>query len=208
MMEEQRLPRRERERLRQRQEILDTALSLFSEKGYHNVSMQEIATKAEFAMGTLYRFFRSKEELYRELLLDQARKFHAALSEAIEKGRDEIEKLRNYLEAKIRVFTENVQVIKLYLTVTQEARFHLTAGLDPEVQELYKQFMENLASVFKRGMEKGLFQDVADPMLLALGLENIVNAALLLWLESPEERSSLRDPDSILKILLHGIVKR
>lgn len=207
-MEEQRLPRKERERLRQRQEILDAALGLFSERGYHNVSMQEIAAKAEFAMGTLYRFFRSKEELYRELLLEHAYRFHSAVSEALEKGTDEIEKLRNYLQVKIRMFTENVRVIKLYLAVTQEARFHLTAGLDPEIKGLYLEFMENLTSVFRRGIQRGIFKDVADPRLLSLGLENMANAALLLWLENPDEQSFLKDPDSILNVILNGILER
>ena len=44
-MAEQTLPRREREKLKQRQEMLAAALDLFSEKGYHNVSMHEIAEK-------------------------------------------------------------------------------------------------------------------------------------------------------------------
>ena len=54
------LPRRERGRLLQRREILDAALKLFSEKGYHNVSIHEIAKEAEFGIGTLYKFFANK----------------------------------------------------------------------------------------------------------------------------------------------------
>ena len=81
-MEEQNLPRRERERIRQRNEMLAAALALFSEKGYHNVSMQEIAEKAEFAVGTLYKFFKNKEDLYKALISAQADRFHAALTEA------------------------------------------------------------------------------------------------------------------------------
>ncbi|MEN6472395.1 MAG: helix-turn-helix domain-containing protein, partial [Syntrophaceae bacterium] len=68
-MEEIKLPRREREKERQRQEMLEAALGLFSDKGYHNVTMHEIAEKAEFAIGTLYKFFRNKEDLYRTLIL-------------------------------------------------------------------------------------------------------------------------------------------
>ena len=45
-MEDMKMPRREREKLKQRQEMLAAALGLFSEKGYHNVSMHEIAEKA------------------------------------------------------------------------------------------------------------------------------------------------------------------
>ncbi len=62
-MEVERLTRKEREKLSHRSQILADALELFKEKGYHNVSMHEIATKAEFSIGTLYKYFKNKEDL-------------------------------------------------------------------------------------------------------------------------------------------------
>ena len=78
-MADQKLPRREREKLRQRREMLAAALDLFSQKGYHNVSMQEIAEKAEFAIGTLYKFFQSKEDLYKTMVLERCDDFDRGL---------------------------------------------------------------------------------------------------------------------------------
>ena len=78
-MPEKPLSRREKEKLRQRQEMLAAGLTLFSEKGYHNVSMLEIAEKSEFATGTLYKFFKNKEDLYKTLMVEQADKFHDCL---------------------------------------------------------------------------------------------------------------------------------
>ena len=52
-MKEMTLSRREREKLWQRQQMLNAAVELFSRKGYHHVTMHEIAQKAEFAIGTL-----------------------------------------------------------------------------------------------------------------------------------------------------------
>ena len=92
-VKEKTLSRREREKLRQRRDMLTAALRLFSEKGYHSVSMHEIAEKSEFAIGTLYKFFRNKEDLYRVLVLEQADAIHDALVGALEEPRDEIEKL-------------------------------------------------------------------------------------------------------------------
>ncbi|MCD4805118.1 MAG: TetR/AcrR family transcriptional regulator [Desulfobacterales bacterium] len=75
--------RKEREYLRHRQEILKVALKLFSEKGFHNVSMHEIATASEFAVGTLYKFFSNKEDLYRNLIIDASKVFHSSLMSAL-----------------------------------------------------------------------------------------------------------------------------
>lgn len=60
-MKKDKLSRKEREQLQRRAEILQAALELFSQKGYHNVSMHEIAARAEFAVGTLYKFFKIRK---------------------------------------------------------------------------------------------------------------------------------------------------
>ena len=205
-MEDRELPRREREKLAQRQGMLAAALDLFSEKGYRNVSMQEIAEKAEFAVGTLYKFFRSKEDLYKALLSEQADTFDEALKIAIEESDPEIDKLRNYVKAKGEVFRSNVSVIRLYFAETQGASFNIKAGLDFELRERYGNFLKKLASVFESGMRRKRFRKIADPYSLAVALDSITNAFLLLWLEDPARHPYPEDPDAILNILFKGLV--
>ncbi len=103
-MQAKKLPRREREKLRQRQEMLAAALDLFSQKGYHSVTMHEIAEKAEFAIGTLYKFFQNKEDLYKALVLEEYEKFEDSITRAINEPGDEVEKLRNYIRARANGF--------------------------------------------------------------------------------------------------------
>jgi len=205
-MKDKKLSRREREKLRQRQEMLAAALELFSEKGYHNVSMHEIAEKAEFAVGTLYKFFRNKEDLYKSLIAEQADRFHEALTKAIEEADDEIEKLRNYVRAKKEVFAANISVIRLYFAETGGASFSVKAGLDKEIRERYEQFLRTLASVFESGIKRKRFRKIAEPYQLAVALDSLCNAFLLLWLEAPDDRPFPEDPDVILNILFKGLV--
>jgi len=205
-MQNKKLPRRERERLRQRQEILASALELFSEKGYHNVSMHEIAEKAEFAIGTLYKFFKNKEDLYKALILGQADKFHDALTKAIEEPDDEIEKLRNYIKAKGSVFRANVSIIRLYFAETGGASFNVMAGLDCEIRERYGEFLQTLASIFESGIKRKRFKKIADPYHLAVAIDSLTNAFLFLWLEAPDRHPYPENPNTILDILFKGLV--
>jgi AcrR family transcriptional regulator len=205
-MKDEKPSRREREKLTQRREMLAAALELFSEKGYQNVSMHEIAEKAEFAIGTLYKFFKNKEDLYKSLVVEQADRFHEALTKAIEEADDEIEKLRNYVKAKGTVFMDNVSIIRLYFAETRGASFNIKAGLDGEIRERYDQFLHTLASVFENGMKRKRFQKIAKPYHLAVALDSLCNAFLFLWLEAPERHSYPEDPDVILNILFKGLV--
>jgi len=200
------ISRREKERLSQRQEILASALELFSQKGYHNVSMHEIAEKSEFAIGTLYKFFKNKEDLYRSLILEQAQKFHDALTRAISEPDDEVEKLRNYVRVKGEIFQRNVPVIRLYFAETRGASFNLLAGLDRQIQKRYTRFLRTLSLIFERGIRRKRFKRIADPYHLAVVLDNLTNAFLFLWLEAPKRYPYPENPDAILNILFKGLV--
>jgi len=205
-MQPEKLPRREREKLRQRQEMLAAGLELFSEKGYHNVSMNEIAQKAEFAIGTLYKFFKNKEDLYKALVLEKSDKIHDAVMKAIEGSDDEIEKLRNYVRAKGQFFRENASMVRLYFAETRGASFNVMAGLDREIRERYGQFLEALASVFRSGIKRKRFVKIADPHHLAMAIESLTNGFLFLWLEAPDRHPYPENPDTILNILFKGLI--
>ena len=206
-MDDQKLPRREREKLRQRQEILATALDLFSQKGYHNVSMQEIAAQAEFAIGTLYKFFQNKEELYKALVLELCDEFEDSIMRAIEQPQDEVEKLRSYVRAKTEVFRRNLPFIRLYLAESRGASFNLKAGLDDEIRQRYYISVESIAAIFASGIKNQRFKKIADPYYLAVALSSVIDAFLLLWLDAPERHPYPEDPDTILNIFFKGLIE-
>jgi AcrR family transcriptional regulator len=56
-----------------RQRILDSAARLFAVQRFHEVRMDDLATEAEVAKGTLYRYFHDKEDLYRDLIASAAK---------------------------------------------------------------------------------------------------------------------------------------
>jgi len=186
--------------------MLAGALALFSEKGYHGVSMRQIAEKAEFAIGTLYKFFKNKEDIYKALILEHADRFHDAVTKAIEGSDDEVEKLRNYVKAKGAVFRANVSVIRLYFAETGGASFMAMAGLEREIRERYGRVLQTLASVFESGIKKRRFKKIADPYHLAVALDSFINSYLRLWLEAPEQHPFPEDPYVILNILFKRLV--
>ncbi len=203
---ESKLPRREREKLAQRQEMLAAALDLFSNKGYGNVSMQEIAEKAEFAIGTLYKFFKNKEDLYRALVREQAERFHDGIMQAIASSDDEVDKLRSFIRAKGGVFRANVSMIRIYFSETQGARYNVLAGVDSEMRNKHDEFLQALAAVFESGMARGRFRRIADPYHLAIALESVTNGFLLQGLFHPDRQKMPEDPDAILDIFFQGLL--
>jgi len=195
--------RKEREQLRRRTEILQAALELFSQKGYHNVSMQEIAVRAEFAVGTLYKFFKNKEELYKEILMQTAMLFYSALSKALEEKGDEYARIKIFLKTKCKLFMENILSVQLYFAVSGAGEsFNVKRGLETELRSFYDQIIQNLAAVFEKGIQKKIFRPL-DPYYLALALDSISNAFLFSWMEGPDKHPV--DTDLIEKIFFERI---
>jgi len=187
--------------------VLAAALDLFSQKGYHNVSMHEIAEKAEFAIGTLYKFFQNKEDLYKTLVLERCDDFEAAFRGALEKSDDEVEKLRHYVRFRGDRFRNNLPFVRLFLAESRGIGFNLKAGVDDEVRKRYYDILKSLASVFDSGISKRRFKKIADPYYLAVALDSVLDASLLLWLDAPERHPFPEDPDSILDIFFKGLVE-
>ncbi|MEW5980112.1 MAG: TetR/AcrR family transcriptional regulator [Acidobacteriota bacterium] len=205
-VQEVNLPRRERQRLERRSRILVAALELFSDKGYCHVSMEEISKKAQFAIGTLYKFFRNKDDLYSALILEHAQSVDDEVKKAVEGCEHETDKLRRYVVAKGMAFCTRESMIRLYFAETHGASVNVMAGLDSEIGRRRGEFRRILASVFESGMKKGLFRRIGDPFHLAVAVESLTEGFLLLRLKSPESHTYPKVPDIILNILFEGLL--
>ena len=173
-MDTAKLSRKEREKLSHKNEILEAALSLFSSKGFHNVSMQDIADKSEFGVGTLYTFFESKEQLFVELIKAGIEKIGQLLIPILESNQDEKDKLSEYIQAHVDILESNKEFIKLYISqygTTTLAR-PLIEGISIDLKAIVTTKLE---SIIKSGTQKHIFRKV-HPEIAALSLRATLEA--------------------------------
>ncbi len=206
-MQGEKLSRREREKLRHRRQMLAAALELFSEKGFHNVSMHEIAKRAEFAIGTLYKFFKNKEDLYKALIMEKAEEYHRVLMGVLSEKNDVLTVIEDYIAAKARLFADNLAALRLYFAETRGASFNIKAGLDQDIRKLYDKFILRLASVLETGVRRKVFREM-DPYHMAVALEGLTNAFLFCWLEDPEQHPYGANIPVIRDMFLKGVLTK
>ena len=195
------------DKLRHRRQMLAAALDLFSVKGYHNVSMHEIAGKAEFAIGTLYSFFKNKEDLYKALIMEMTDEYHRILSAVLFKENDTLAAIGEYIAVKAEFFTHSVATLRLYFAETRGASFNIKAGLDQDIRNLYDDMVEKLASTMKRGMDRKVLKK-GDPYYMAVTLEGITNAFLFCWLEDPKRHLYASNVPMIKELFLNGCLAK
>jgi AcrR family transcriptional regulator len=165
--------------------------------------MQAIAEASEFSVGTLYNFFRNKDDLYRALLSEKVAQFHAALQNVLEAPGSETERLRSWLTVKIRLFRKNIAFVRLYYSETMGASFNAKAGLNREMLAKYEDILAQLEQLFAGGVKRKVFKNL-DTRYLALALEGISNTILFDHLEKFEDREI--NADVILSLLFETVL--
>jgi AcrR family transcriptional regulator len=199
------LSRRDRERQRHREDILSVAVKLFAQKGYHNVSMQEIAAEAQFATGTLYNFFPSKEDLYLTLMRSLANTIYDSLMPILDETIDEREKISRLIREHNRLFQENEAVFRLYISETHGYGKGMSE-FDQEIDELLKKGIDKTESVFASGINKGIFRNL-NARQMAISLYGMLEAGIMFCFQESTVTGLDQRASIIEDILLKGILK-
>lgn len=200
------LSRREKEKRRHRKEILDVAEGVFSKKGFFKSTIREIAKKAEFATATIYKFFKSKEDLYAQMILEKADEFVGFVRAEVSKETSVTRKVEKSIEARVGFFLANVPFVKIYFAATRGVGFSVHIGLDKQIRKQYEDLIQFVARLFKDGIKDGVFIK-ADPYDLALSLDGLTNAFMFSWLErkNESEESLLKKIPAMKKIFFEQV---
>jgi AcrR family transcriptional regulator len=186
------LTRKERERLAHRQEILEAAERVFARNGYHGATVEQIAGEAEFAVGTMYNFFRGKEELYEEVLAGLAEEFMGAFREQVVSQEDPVAAIGALIELRLTMFEKHRGFARTFFESMMGGHVDVAMGLPERMQSLYQEGVKAVTGIFERGIQAGRFVNV-DPLYLTLCLHGVMNAFLAYWSRvEPEESLETR----------------
>ena len=151
--------RKQRERERRRQQIIVAAKRVFSEKGYSKATMEDIAREAELSPGTLYLYFKNKDELYASLSLRILQYLNIRL-EDVKKEKD-IETRRKIAAIKEALFDvyqfDPMILINMFHLQSSETLKNLSSPLLENITELSRNSLTILAEIFKDDTGQEIF---------------------------------------------------
>ncbi|GAC1314291.1 MAG: cholesterol catabolism transcriptional regulator KstR [Acidimicrobiales bacterium] len=107
--------------------VIDAAIELAAEGGYDAVQMRDVATRAQVALGTIYRYFSSKDELLAAALVQWAGKMELRLTQRPARGSTATERVVDVLRRASRALEENPLLTSALVTAI--------ASPDPAVRE-------------------------------------------------------------------------
>jgi AcrR family transcriptional regulator len=181
------LPFQEIAREHKRRFILNAAAAAFGAKGFHEVTVKDIAQRAGIAHGTFYLYFKDKKEVYRILAAEFRSQVVAAIlpggvTEDPPEGADPSALVRERLSDLARLFEQESSFARVYV--------YRALGGDPELEEERRRFVGNLtdgiAAVLREGAERGFFRR-HDPRVAAMCLVGSIDMVIENWLRTADD---------------------
>jgi len=147
---------------RKKERILETATDIFSRFGIKKATMDEIAQKVRMGKSTLYHYFKSKEEIFLEVVKRESDTLKENLKKEVEKAITPQNKFRAYAKARMKYLKE---LINYYNTLT-DAYLEIYP-FTKDIQRDFENFeLNSLSTIFKEGIKKDVF-NIPNPKLAA-----------------------------------------
>jgi AcrR family transcriptional regulator len=166
--------------LARRAKLLKAAEKVIGETGYSSAAIADITREADTALGTFYIYFKSKEEIFRELVLEMGHITREMIAVTVVGAPDRLEAERAGLRAFLTFVAERPSLYR----IVEEARF-----VDPEAyREYFSRFAEAYAELLRKAAQNGEISE-GDPDVRAwalMGLAKTLGDRFVLWEDEPD----------------------
>src|SRR5687767_2213713 len=188
--------------------IQDATMRVIARKGMAAATMQEIAEEAGVAKGTIYLYFRDRDELVERTFETAMEKLFVRADEALDRDIPFEDKLRAVMSAQLEFFSQNREFFRLYLSLrmpegTPAQQRRQQRACHPR----YRQRIDKLSAVLSQAIERGELREI-DPDRLALFIIEGSTAVILERLSEKTSPAENADVELLVGLILDGIRKR
>ena len=184
-----------------KERILDAAVVEVARTGYHQTTVARIAKRAGVADGTIYLYFKNKEEILFSI-------FERTMARFIEEGRDQLEaisgapeKLRHIVELHLGlVGADRDQAI-----INQVELRHSLHFLGQLSRAQVGEYLGIIAQVIRQGQQEGAFRQELDPVFAAKAVFGVLDEMATDWVLSTRNIRLEGKAGSVYEFLLGGL---
>ena len=174
-----------------RERILDAAIKVFAAEGFYNAKVSQIAHEAGVADGTIYLYFKSKDDLLINLFEDRMERVNANLREAIETESTAVARLKRIVKLHLELVEQNRDMAEVISVELRQSSKFIREYSNPKFAE----FLRTIAGAVVEGQRTGELRTGIDPYVFARALFGALDEIALAWLvKHPGSKASIELP--------------
>ena len=188
-----------------KQLIVRAALAVFAKKGVSNTKIADIAEAGGFGKGTIYDYFRSKDEIFMAAFSHFDELMKTEIARRMFLITDPQKKLMTFIEASFEIWLEHADFAEIMFDYWAEGIRDRHDNID--LQAIYDEYGDFIAAILDDGTRKGVFRNMDSKMVAAFiiaGMDGLV----LQWLVHKKKFPVLDARKEFIKTILQGISRR
>lgn len=185
-----------------RDRILEAAVKVFAKNGFHATRVSEVAKAAGVADGTIYLYFKSKEELLVSLFEDRVEKLLAFMREELPKQPNAPARLRAVIDMQLGLLEGERELAEVITVILRQSTRLMKEFAAPR----FTAYLDAIARIVSEGQAAGDFRKDVSPHVAARAVFGALDGIALTWALGRAERGALgRAATQLADILLRGL---
>ncbi|MHA6259402.1 TetR/AcrR family transcriptional regulator [Sporosarcina sp. CAU 1771] len=182
-------------------QIIDAAVIVIAENGYHQAQVSKIAKEAGVADGTIYLYFKNKEDILISVFREKMAIFTNNLRVILDKDIDTSEKLLKMIESHFRVLNEDRHLA----IVTQLELRQSNKDLRLKINEVLKEYLSLLDNILKEGINNGELTVGLDVRLARQMVFGTMDETLTSWVMNDQKYDLIKLSTDVHKLIMNGM---
>jgi len=186
-------------------QILEAAIKVFAKKGFYNAKVSEIAREANVADGTIYLYFKNKDDILISLFEEKMELIINEMKNELSKLEDPTQKIRAFVSRHIHLVRDNKYLAEvIQIELRQSSKF-----MRRYVPIKFLEYLDIIGGIIEEGKQKGVFRSDVIPAVAKRALFGALDEMSLYWVLARKPKYSLEDSiDQISRLFIHGLVSR
>ncbi len=181
-------------------EILKSAGAIFASLGFHKATISQIATEADIADGTIYLYFKNKNDILYQFISFKTEAVFQKMRDAVAEADSAEDKLRNLIKCHLDQFQRDENMAVIFQSETRYLR-----DIEPQIKDISKMYLELLSDIIEQGqiegqMRQDLFVGLAKRFVLG-AVEGVINT----WVAAEGKYDLVSMADPLVDLFLNGL---
>lgn len=169
--------------------ILKAAVKVFAEKGFYNARVSEIAKEADVADGTIYLYFKNKDDILISLFEEEFGQIVENMRKELEKEKDPLQKIRKFAQVHLSILQKQQQLAEvLGVEVRQSSKF-----MKEYVNKPFIEYLNLIRAIVVEGQEKGIIRKDLTPGIMKRAFFGALDEMARYWVLSTKKKHSIND---------------
>jgi len=189
--------------LNKHQKILKAAVKVFAQKGFFNARVSEIAKEAKVADGTIYLYFKNKDDILISLFEEEFGQIVDEMRKRLEAENDPLTKIRRFAAFHLSIVAQHQELADvLGVEVRQSSKF-----MKEYVNYRFIEYLNLIRSIIVEGQEKGLIRKDLTPGIVKRAFFGALDEMARYWILSTQKKHSIEEAArQISDIFIRGMM--